>query len=55
MACVSWVTAAREVKAFAQFTVLITAGVVLTPAIVIRAADAGESYLSWAVVSRRPQ
>ena len=33
----------------AQFTILTIAGVVLTPAIVIRAAGAGESYLSWAV------
>ena len=32
-----------------QFTILTIAGVVLTPAIVIRAAGAGESYLSWAV------
>ena len=32
-----------------QFAVLCIAGIVLTPAIVIRAAGAGESYLSWAV------
>lgn len=32
-----------------QFAVLCLAGIVLTPAIVIRAADGGESYLAWAV------
>ena len=32
-----------------QFAVLCIAGIVLTPAIVIRAAGGGESYLSWAV------
>ena len=32
-----------------QFAVLCIAGIVLTPAIVIRAAGGGETYLSWAV------
>ena len=32
-----------------QFTILTIAGVVLTPAIVIRAAGSSESYLAWAV------
>ena len=32
-----------------QFAVLAIAGIVLTPAIVIRAADGSESYLTWAV------
>ena len=32
-----------------QFTILTIAGVVLTPAIVIRAAGSSETYLSWAV------
>ena len=33
----------------AQFTILSIAGVVLTPAIVVRAAGGGEAYLTWAV------
>ena len=32
-----------------QFTILCIAGVVLTPAIVVRAAGGSETYLSWAV------
>ena len=32
-----------------QFVLLTVAGIVLTPAIVVRAAGAGEAYLSWAV------
>ena len=32
-----------------QFTILCVAGVVLTPAIVVRAAGGSETYLSWAV------
>jgi len=32
-----------------QYTLLIVAGIVLTPAIMIRAAGGGEAYLSWAV------
>ena len=32
-----------------QFVLLTVAGIVLTPAIVVRAAGAGETYLSWAV------
>ncbi len=32
-----------------QLALLCVAGIVLTPAIVIRAADGGESYLNWAV------
>ena len=32
-----------------QLALLTVAGIVLTPAIVIRAADGGESYLNWAV------
>ena len=31
-----------------QFAMLTVAGIVLTPAIVVRAADAGEEFLSWA-------
>ncbi len=33
----------------AQLALLTVAGIVLTPAIVIRAADGGETYLNWAV------
>ena len=32
-----------------QFAILAIAGIVLTPAIVVRAADGSESYLTWAV------
>jgi len=32
-----------------QYALLVLAGIVLTPAIVIRAANQSEAYLSWAI------